>query len=232
MARPVRSLALVATLVTMFPAAALADDAGDDREKGAAPGSSASSDGSSTTAPTAPSPTASGGGEARVTPPQAPARAPARAPEPPRELPLPDVATAEQYKGIIEIVEERVKDRTADLSDVHRLAAMKADYAERAHMRNPALAATGVFLTVTGVSASILGLALAIGGANTGSRGSWDFGALVPIGLAGVAGGIGIAVGGAKLYSYGAASELEPPKQPQPNRVTLHLSPFGAAGSF
>ncbi|MBL9111056.1 MAG: hypothetical protein JNM74_17360 [Myxococcales bacterium] len=235
MARPVRSRALVATLVTLFPAAALAEEARDEGEKEAAPASSASSDGSSATAPTAPSPTASARGEneAPAAPRKAPARAPVRAPEPPREQPLlPNVTTAEEYKGIIETVEESVKDRTADLSDVHRLAAMKADYAERAHMRNPILAGTGVFLTVTGVSASILGIALAVAGGSAGSSGSWDFRGFIPIGLAGVAGGIGIAVGGVKLYSYGAASELEPPKQPQPNRVTLRLSPFGAAGTF
>jgi len=57
-------------------------------------------------------------------------------------------------------------------------------------------------------------------------------GAVAVIGLIGLAGGTGIAVGGAKLYSYGAAPELDPPKQPRPSGVTLHLSPFGAAGTF
>lgn len=241
MARPVRSLALVATLVTLFPAAALAEEARDEGEKEAAPASSASSDGSSATAPTAPSPTASARGEneAPAAPRRAPARAPVRAPEPPREQPLlPNVATAEEYKGIIETVEERVKDRTADLSDVHRLAAMKADYAERTHMRNPILAGTGVFFLVTGVSASLLGSGFALAGAAVSGKESSSMsginvgGAVVLIGLIGLAGGVGIAVGGGLLYSYGAAPELDPPKQPRPSGVTLHLSPFGAAGTF
>ncbi|MFO0642619.1 MAG: hypothetical protein U0183_25535 [Polyangiaceae bacterium] len=240
MARSARTLALVATLVTLFPAAALADEARDEGVKEAAPASSASSDSSSATAPTAPSPTASARGEneAPAAPRKAPARAPARAPEPPREQPLPNVTTAEEYKGIIETVEESVKDRTADLSDVHRLAAMKADYAKRTHMRNPILAGTGVFLIVTGVSASILGSGLALAGAAVSGKESSSMsginvgGAGVMIGLIGLAGGIGIAVGGGLLYSYGAAAELEPPKEPRPSGVTLHLSPFGAAGTF
>lgn len=237
MARPVRSLALVVTLVTLFPAAALAEEARDEGEKEAAPASSASSDGSSATAPTAPSP--SGENEAPTAPRKAPARAALRAPEPPREQPLlPNVATAEEYKGIIETVEESVKDRTADLSDVHRLAAMKADYAKRTHMRNPILAGTGVFFLVTGVSASLLGSGFALAGAAVSGKESSSMsginvgGAVVLIGLIGLAGGVGIAVGGGLLYSYGAAAELDPPKQPRPNRVTLHLSPFGAAGTF
>lgn len=241
MARPVRSLALVATLVTLFPAAALAEEARDEGEKEAAPASSASSDSSSAAAPTAPSPTASARGEneAPAAPRKAPARAALRAPEPPREQPLlPNVATAEEYKGIIETVEESVKDRTADLNDVHRLAAMKADYAKRTHMRNPILAGTGVFFLVTGVSASLLGSGFALAGAAVSGKESSSMsginvgGAVVLIGLIGLAGGVGIAVGGGLLYSYGAAAELDPPKQPRPNRVTLHLSPFGAAGTF
>ena len=90
-----------------------------------------------------------------------------------------------------------MKDRTADLSDVHRLAAMKADYAKRTHMRNPILAGTGVFLIVTGVSASILGSGLALAGAAVSGKESSSMsginvgGAGVMIGLIGLAGGIG-----------------------------------------
>jgi hypothetical protein len=115
---------------------------------------------------------------------------------------------------------------------------MKADYAKRTHMRNPILAGTGVFFLVTGVSASLLGSGLALAGAaESGKRSSsmsgFDAGgAVAVIGLIGLAGGIGIAVGGGLLYSYGAAPELGPPKQPQASGVTLHLSPFGAAGTF
>ena len=54
--RAFAALTLVTALVTLFPAAALAEEARDEGEKEAAPASSASSDGSSATAPTAPSP--------------------------------------------------------------------------------------------------------------------------------------------------------------------------------
>ncbi|MBK8213263.1 MAG: hypothetical protein IPK71_05875 [Myxococcales bacterium] len=230
MARPIPALTLVAALVTLFPAAALADGEGQTSEA-----TSAAPDGSSATSPTARAGSEDARAEARGALPKAPARAATRPPTPtpePASL-LPDVDTGEQYKSVIEAVEERVKNHTADASDLRRLAAMKADYAEREHMRSPVLAVAGAFLLVTGATASILGLGLAIGGAGaSGSGGSIGGAGLVPIGLAGFAGGIGIAVGGNAIYAYGAFSELDPATPPRTSRVMVRFSPFGAAGTF
>lgn len=133
---------------------------------------------------------------------------------------------------MIEALEERIHDRMADADDERRLAAMKRDYAERAHVRSIPLAGVGVLAVVAGVGGIVWGVIFMAAGGSVRASSSFDGTSFVALGAGCFAGGIAASVGGGYLASYGATTVLEPSKANAAKGPTLRLSPFGAAGTF
>jgi len=148
---------------------------------------------------------------------------------PPSRL-VPDVATADEYRAIIQAVEGRAYGPNPDPEDVRRLAAMKRDYFERVHAQSTGAIVAGAVMIVIGMVATAGGAAILSSSRGSGSSFDGLYRASIALGAAGLGGGLGLTIGGAFVSAYGAKQILEP-SHPRPS-ATLALTPSGIAGTF